>query len=166
MKRCLIDLPENFRKTMAMKEGELLRLGLRNCACEDWECDFCVCPIFEFIFGLKPLHIHIYFYTLTHKRTIKEISNRVNRDRTTVVRLVQSLIENGLTLLTTDGFFFPLRRKCINDKTYLCNETQDLNIPILGFGTFLTYRGYEPQELISAFNYYSLTDYVHRPVEN
>ncbi len=96
MQRCLIDLPENFRKTMAMKEGELLRLGLRNCACEDWECDFCVCPIFEFIFGLKPLHIHIYFYTLTHKRTIKEISNRVNRDRTTVVRLVQSLIENGL----------------------------------------------------------------------
>ncbi len=33
---------------------------------------------------------------MTQKRTIKEISSRVNRDRTTVVRLVQSLIENGL----------------------------------------------------------------------
>lgn len=96
MQRCLIDLPENFRKTMAIKEGELKRLGLRKCSCEDWECDFCVCPIFEFIFGLKPLHIHIYFYTLTHKRTIKEISNRVKRDRTTVVRLIQNLIEHGL----------------------------------------------------------------------
>ncbi|MFW9851414.1 MAG: helix-turn-helix domain-containing protein [Candidatus Thorarchaeota archaeon] len=96
MQRCLIDLPENFRKTMAMKEGELIKLGLRKCACEDWECEFCVCPIFEFIFGLKPLHIHIYFYTLNQKRTIKEISNRVSRDRTTVVRLVQSLIEHGL----------------------------------------------------------------------
>jgi len=108
MQRCLIDLPENFRKTMAMKEGELKKLGLRSCACDDWECDFCVCPIFEFVFGLKPLHIHIYFYTLANKRTIKEISNRINRDRTTVVRLIQSLIEQGLIkkeseILSTGG---------------------------------------------------------------
>ena len=96
MQRCLIDLPEDFRKTIVRKEGEVKNLGLRSCACEDWECEFCICPIFEFVFGLKPLHIHIYFYTLTHKRTIKEISKRVNRDRTTVVRLIQSLINHEL----------------------------------------------------------------------
>ncbi|MHA2358201.1 MAG: helix-turn-helix domain-containing protein [Candidatus Heimdallarchaeaceae archaeon] len=88
MYRCLVDIPENIQRS----------IGLRDCACEDWECDFCICPIFEFVFGLKPLHIHIYFYTLGGKRTIKEISSRIDRDRTTAVRLVQNLMKQGLVL--------------------------------------------------------------------
>lgn len=96
MYRCLIDLPDNFRKKVEEREKELDVLGLKSCACEDWECDFCICPIFEFVFGLKPLHIHIYFYTLGMKRTIKEIATRINRDRTTAVRLVQNLMKQGL----------------------------------------------------------------------
>ncbi|MCG3226675.1 MAG: hypothetical protein H7645_07135 [Candidatus Heimdallarchaeota archaeon] len=96
MYRCLIDLPDNFRKKVEERETELEVLGLKNCACEDWECDFCICPIFEFVFGLKPLHIHIYFYTLAGKRTIKDIATRIKRDRTTAVRLVQNLMKQGL----------------------------------------------------------------------
>jgi len=88
MYRCLVDIPESIKTSV----------GLKSCACEDWECDFCVCPIFEFVFGLKPLHIHIYFYTLAQKRTIKEISSRISRDRTTAVRLVQNLMKQGLIL--------------------------------------------------------------------
>ena len=54
------------------------------------------CDIFECIFGLKPIHVKIYFYTLKKKRTIKEIASHVNRDRTTTVRLVQRIIKQGL----------------------------------------------------------------------
>jgi predicted transcriptional regulator len=60
------------------------------------ECEFKICPIFEFLFGLKCTHVNIYFYTLQKKRTIKEIAKRVKRDRTTAVRLVQSMIKQGL----------------------------------------------------------------------
>lgn len=54
------------------------------------------CDIFECLFGLKPIHVRIYFYTLKKKRTIKEIASHVNRDRTTTVRLVQKIIKQGL----------------------------------------------------------------------
>ena len=54
------------------------------------------CDIFECLFGLKPIHVKIYFYTLEKKRTIKEIASHVNRDRTTTVRLVQRIIKQGL----------------------------------------------------------------------
>jgi predicted transcriptional regulator len=54
------------------------------------------CDIFECLFGLKPIHVKIYFYTLKKKRTIKEIAAHVNRDRTTTVRLVQKIIKQGL----------------------------------------------------------------------
>ncbi len=54
------------------------------------------CDIFECLFGLKPIHVKIYFYALKKKRTIKEIAAHVNRDRTTTVRLVQKIIKQGL----------------------------------------------------------------------
>ncbi len=54
------------------------------------------CDIFECLFGLKPIHVKIYFFTLKKKRTIKEIASHVNRDRTTTVRLVQRIIKQGL----------------------------------------------------------------------
>ncbi|MCE7741068.1 MAG: hypothetical protein GOP50_01295 [Candidatus Heimdallarchaeota archaeon] len=66
------------------------------CKCDFLECQFKVCPIFEFLFGLKCTHVNIYFYALQEKRTIKEIAERVKRDRTTAVRLVQSMIKQGL----------------------------------------------------------------------
>jgi len=65
------------------------------------------CEIFECLFGLKPIHVRIYFYTLKEKRTIKEIAAYVNRDRTTTVRLVQKIIKQGLlkkeTVVLTQG---------------------------------------------------------------
>ncbi|MEE9411231.1 MAG: helix-turn-helix domain-containing protein [Candidatus Heimdallarchaeota archaeon] len=54
------------------------------------------CDIFECLFGLKPLHVKIYFYTLKQGKTIKDIATHVNRERTTAVRLVQNMIEQGL----------------------------------------------------------------------
>ncbi|MFW9851415.1 MAG: helix-turn-helix domain-containing protein [Candidatus Thorarchaeota archaeon] len=71
MEKCLINLPKVIEK------------GGR-------------CDIFECLFGLKPIHVKIYFYTLKKKRTIKEIASHVNRDRTTTVRLVQKIIKQGL----------------------------------------------------------------------
>ena len=71
MHRCLINLPE------VINEGGK-------------------CDIFECLFGLKPLHVKIYFFTLKQKRTIKEIADFVERDRSTAVRLVQRLIGQGL----------------------------------------------------------------------
>ena len=71
MHRCLINLPD------VINEGGK-------------------CDIFECLFGLKPLHVKIYFYTLKQKRTIKEIADFVERDRSTAVRLVQRLIGQGL----------------------------------------------------------------------
>ncbi len=54
------------------------------------------CDIFECLFGLKALHVKIYFFTLKQKRTIKDIATHVERDRTTAVRLIQSMINQGL----------------------------------------------------------------------
>ena len=71
MHRCLINLPE------VINEGGR-------------------CDIFECLFGLKPLHVKIYFFTLKQKRTIKEIAAFVERDRSTAVRLVQRLITQAL----------------------------------------------------------------------
>ncbi len=71
MHRCLINLPE------VINEGGK-------------------CDIFECLFGLKPLHVKIYFFTLKQKRTIKEIAEFVERDRSTAVRLVQRLITQAL----------------------------------------------------------------------
>ena len=71
MHRCLINLPE------VINEGGK-------------------CDIFECLFGLKPLHVKIYFYALKQKRTIKEIADFVERDRSTAVRLVQRLIGQAL----------------------------------------------------------------------
>ncbi|MCK4972905.1 MAG: hypothetical protein KAS52_06260 [Candidatus Heimdallarchaeota archaeon] len=63
------------------------------------------CDIFECLFGLKPLHVKIYFYALKQKRTIKEIADFVERDRSTAVRLVQRLI--GQTLFTKEIEMLP-----------------------------------------------------------
>ncbi len=71
MHRCLINLPE------VINEGGK-------------------CDIFECLFGLKPLHVKIYFYALKQKKTIKEIADFVERDRSTAVRLVQRLIRQAL----------------------------------------------------------------------
>ena len=54
------------------------------------------CDIFECLFGLKALHVKIYFFTLKQKRTIKDIASHVERDRTTAVRLIQSMVDQGL----------------------------------------------------------------------
>ena len=86
MQPCLIDMSDSISKN----------LSSGTCKCEFLECEFKVCPIFEFLFGLKCTHVNIYFYTLQEKRTIKEIADRVKRDRTTAVRLVQSMIKQGL----------------------------------------------------------------------
>jgi len=86
MQPCLIDMSDSISKN--------LESGF--CKCEFLECQFKVCPIFEFLFGLKCTHVNIYFYALQEKRTIKEIAERVKRDRTTAVRLVQSMIKQGL----------------------------------------------------------------------
>ena len=80
MHRCLINLPE------VINEGGK-------------------CDIFECLFGLKPLHVKIYFYTLKQRRTIKEIANFVERDRSTAVRLVQRLI--GQALITKEIEMLP-----------------------------------------------------------
>lgn len=53
------------------------------------------CLIFECLFGLKPIHVQIYFSLLQKKQTIKEIAKFINRDRTTAVRLVQFLLKTG-----------------------------------------------------------------------
>ena len=71
MKKCLINLPG------------VIQSGGR-------------CDIFECLFGLKPIHVKIYFYILNKKRTIKEISSHVDRDRTTTVRLLQSMEKQGI----------------------------------------------------------------------
>ena len=86
MQPCLVDLPDCISNSLTSGE----------CKCEFLECQFKVCPIFEFLFGLKCAHVNIYFYTLQEKRTIKEIADRVKRDRTTAVRLIQSMIKQGL----------------------------------------------------------------------
>ena len=80
MHRCLINLPD------VINEGGR-------------------CDIFECLFGLKPLHVKIYFYALKQKRTIKEIADFVERDRSTAVRLVQRLI--GQTLFTKEIEMLP-----------------------------------------------------------
>ncbi len=80
MHRCLINLPE------VINEGGK-------------------CDIFECLFGLKPLHVKIYFYALKQKRTIKEIADFVERDRSTAVRLVQRLI--GQVLFTKEIEMLP-----------------------------------------------------------
>ena len=54
------------------------------------------CAIFECLFGLKPIHVKIYFYILKQKRTIKEIYSHIDRDRTTTVRLLQSMEMQGI----------------------------------------------------------------------
>ncbi len=86
MQPCLVDMSDSISKS----------LSSGFCKCEFLECEFKVCPIFEFLFGLKCTHVNIYFYTLQKNRTIKEIAERVKRDRTTAVRLVQSMIKQGL----------------------------------------------------------------------
>ena len=86
MQPCLVDMSHSITKNL--QSGK--------CKCEFLECDFKVCPIFEFLFGLKCTHVNIYFYALQQKRTIKEIAKRVRRDRTTAVRLLQSMIKQGL----------------------------------------------------------------------
>ncbi|MHA1686407.1 MAG: helix-turn-helix domain-containing protein [Candidatus Heimdallarchaeaceae archaeon] len=53
------------------------------------------CLIFECLFGLKPIHVKIYFYLLQGKRTIKQIASFIDRDRTTAVRLIQVLLKAG-----------------------------------------------------------------------
>lgn len=80
MHRCLINLPE------VINEGGK-------------------CDIFECLFGLKPLHVKIYFYALKQRRTIKEIADFVERDRSTAVRLVQRLI--GQALITKEIEMLP-----------------------------------------------------------
>ncbi len=80
MHRCLINLPE------VINEGGR-------------------CDIFECLFGLKTLHVKIYFYSLKQKRTIKEIADFVERDRSTAVRLVQRLI--GQALITKEIEMLP-----------------------------------------------------------
>ena len=86
MYRCLIDIPDNLSRSV----------GLKHCECEDFECGFCICPIFEFMFGMKASHISIYFFALKDKRTIKEIAERIGRDRTTTLRMIQGLIDKGI----------------------------------------------------------------------
>ncbi len=86
MQPCFVDISDSISKN----------LNSGACKCEFLECQFKVCPIFEFLFGLKCTHVNIYFYTLQEKRTIKEIADRVRRDRTTAVRLVQNMIKQGL----------------------------------------------------------------------
>ncbi|NPD88010.1 MAG: hypothetical protein HGN29_04765 [Asgard group archaeon] len=78
MKKCLVNLPGVIQK------------GGR-------------CDIFECLFGLKPIHVKIYFYILKQKKTIKEISSHVNRDRTTTVRLLQSMEMQGILNKDTEG---------------------------------------------------------------
>ena len=56
------------------------------------------CLIFECLFGLRPIHVQIYFFTTEGPKTIKEIAQHVNRDRTTVVRLLQRLMKMGLVM--------------------------------------------------------------------
>ncbi len=60
------------------------------------------CEIFECLFGLKEIQVKIYFFVLKKKRTIKDIANHVGRDRTTVVRLVQGLMKQGLLIRETE----------------------------------------------------------------
>ena len=86
---CLIDLPETINRS----------LGYGSCKCDFLECNYKVCPIFEFVFGLKCTHVNIYFYTLQEKRSIMDIANRVKKDRTTAVRLVQSMMRQGLIIM-------------------------------------------------------------------
>jgi predicted transcriptional regulator len=83
---CLVDLPDTISKS----------LDHGQCRCEFLECNYKVCPIFEFVFGLKCTHVNIYFYALQERRSIMDIANRVKKDRTTAVRLVQSMIKQGL----------------------------------------------------------------------
>jgi predicted transcriptional regulator len=71
MKKCLVNLPS------------VIESGGR-------------CDIFECLFGLKPVHVKIYFYILRERKTIKEIASHVNRDRTTTVRLLQSMEKQGI----------------------------------------------------------------------
>ncbi len=54
------------------------------------------CEIFSCLFGLKPIHVNIYFYLLKGEYTIKEVANHVGRDRTTTIRLMKNLIDQGL----------------------------------------------------------------------
>ena len=86
MRRCFVNMSDSISKN----------LDSGSCKCEFLECEFKVCPIFEFLFGLKCTHVNIYFYTLQKKRTIVQIAKRVRRDRTTAVRLIQSMIKQGL----------------------------------------------------------------------
>jgi predicted transcriptional regulator len=86
MHRSLVDIPKNVSKS----------IGLEFCECEDFECEFCICPIFEFMFGMKATHIKIYFFALKKKRTIKEIAKRIGKDRTTTLRILQNIIDKGL----------------------------------------------------------------------
>ncbi len=88
MYRSLVDIPEKVGRS----------IGLRDCECEEFECGFCICPIFEFMFGMKKSHIRIYFFTLKTKRTIKEIAARISKDRTTSLRLLQSLIDKKMVM--------------------------------------------------------------------
>ncbi|MHA1218707.1 MAG: hypothetical protein ACTSSN_01325 [Candidatus Heimdallarchaeaceae archaeon] len=89
---CLIDLPVTISKS----------LDHGHCKCEFLECNYKVCPIFEFLFGLKCIHVNIYFFTLQEERSIMDIANRVHKDRTTAVRLVQSMIKQGLISKETE----------------------------------------------------------------
>ena len=54
------------------------------------------CDIFECLFGMKPIQVRIYFYSLKKPRDIIEIASFINRDRTTALRLTNDLIKKGL----------------------------------------------------------------------
>ncbi len=55
------------------------------------------CDIFSCLFGLRPIHTKIYFYLVKNpEKNIKEIAEYVDRDRTTVVRIIKGLIDQGL----------------------------------------------------------------------
>ncbi len=97
------------------------------------------CDIFECLFGLKPIHVKIYFYTLKKKRTIKEIASHVNRDRTTTVRLVQRIIKQGLlekeTMVLTYGGLKNVYQGVPQDiiKEKLKTTLEELNIIMKNF---------------------------------
>jgi hypothetical protein len=61
--------------------------------------------------------------------------------------LVTTLAER----MDLNGFFIPLAIRCRNDKTTLLSYTREPGLVLIGYGTVLSYWGYEIDELRGAF---------------
>ncbi|MHA1304442.1 MAG: hypothetical protein ACTSQE_09580 [Candidatus Heimdallarchaeaceae archaeon] len=60
------------------------------------------CDIFECLFGMRTIQVRIYFYALKGPRTILEIADYIDRDRTTALRLTNDLVKKGLLIKHTE----------------------------------------------------------------